>query len=261
MAIVGIRKLTREHKEIIEQLQRTKEPVLITNQGKPVAALVPVDETNAERFLVAAHPDVAPAFRDAADVETQSIEDLMAEHGDEAEAPREEGLAPVEAVRRALMPDATKLFGEEVGAQFAERAAAELATMAATATGGFAKADPGAVGRIAMLNAELFRTTLLSVAPGALAEIVGSSSLFEKGTIGPAFADAALRRASERVGLVNRRIAAHELHDAETYAITLATAIDVLGTGEGPMRTVDITPYKQRKMKQFGIEPFRLEGD
>jgi prevent-host-death family protein len=66
MSFVGVRELSRGISKTLDKLQRDREPVIITNHGRPVAALVAVDQHNLEDLVLAATPEAARR-REAAD--------------------------------------------------------------------------------------------------------------------------------------------------------------------------------------------------
>jgi prevent-host-death family protein len=73
MPIIGLRQLSRETSDVIKELQSSGEPVVITKQGRPVATIMPVDETKAEDLVLG----LAPSIREVsstADVEAFSPE-------------------------------------------------------------------------------------------------------------------------------------------------------------------------------------------
>jgi prevent-host-death family protein len=85
MAEVGIRQLSRETSRIIKEFEDNGEPVIITREGRPIGALVPVDQKQAEDLVLA----TAPEFRESArraheDVQarrSRTIEDVARERG------------------------------------------------------------------------------------------------------------------------------------------------------------------------------------
>jgi prevent-host-death family protein len=58
VAIIGVRELVRTSKDILARVVDQNEPFVITRHGKPVAALVPVDPADAERYILAAAPEM-----------------------------------------------------------------------------------------------------------------------------------------------------------------------------------------------------------
>jgi prevent-host-death family protein len=49
---VGIRELGRNPSKIIARLVETGQPVIITDRGRPVAVLTPIDEAEVEDFIL-----------------------------------------------------------------------------------------------------------------------------------------------------------------------------------------------------------------
>ena len=53
MAVVGIRELSRDTSRIIKQFEESGEPVVVTREGRPIGALVPVDQRQVEDIVLA----------------------------------------------------------------------------------------------------------------------------------------------------------------------------------------------------------------
>src|SRR4051794_528582 len=98
MAAVGLRKLSRETREVIERLEESREPVLIVRRGKPIAALVAVDGENLNQLLLAGLPEFVEERRRAdeelANSQTRPLGEVMAEI--EANEPEDEEELPEE---------------------------------------------------------------------------------------------------------------------------------------------------------------------
>ncbi len=52
MATVTLRELARNTATVLQELETTRRPALVTRNGRPVAALVPIDETALEDWLL-----------------------------------------------------------------------------------------------------------------------------------------------------------------------------------------------------------------
>lgn len=94
MPVVGLRQLSRETREVIEQLEKDGEPVVVTRHGKPIAALTPVSEQDAAALALAVVPEFVASRERAA----RAIE---AGEG----KPASELLAEFEAEDAGLEPD------------------------------------------------------------------------------------------------------------------------------------------------------------
>lgn len=85
MATVGIRELARRASSIIEDLTESREPMLITRHGRPVAYMLPVDEREFEDFVLANAPEFVEGLEEAdAELragETTSLAAFRREHG------------------------------------------------------------------------------------------------------------------------------------------------------------------------------------
>lgn len=65
VATVGIRKLTREYKEILENVEIGGQPYIVTDNGRPVAALLPIPPDWLDTLIVASMTETVEAIRDA----------------------------------------------------------------------------------------------------------------------------------------------------------------------------------------------------
>ena len=86
--VVGIRELSRDTSRIIQEFERTGEPVIVTREGRPIGALVTVDQHRLQELVLATAPEFVERRR-LADEEvrtgqTQSLRELAAERGVEA---------------------------------------------------------------------------------------------------------------------------------------------------------------------------------
>jgi prevent-host-death family protein len=77
MSTIGVRELARNASAIINELDETKEPAMITRRGRPVAYMLPVDSEQFEEFVLANAPEfvkgMAAAYRELARGETTSL--------------------------------------------------------------------------------------------------------------------------------------------------------------------------------------------
>jgi prevent-host-death family protein len=83
MQTYGIRELQRRSSEIVDELERTRRPALVTRHGKPVAVLSPIDVDALEDFILANAPEyvasMAEAEEDAREGRTRPLADIVAE--------------------------------------------------------------------------------------------------------------------------------------------------------------------------------------
>jgi prevent-host-death family protein len=80
---VGIRELGRNPSKVIARLVETREPVIVTDRGRPVAVLVPIDEHEVEDFILT-HAmqfvaDREDAEQDLVTGRTDALPDVLAE--------------------------------------------------------------------------------------------------------------------------------------------------------------------------------------
>lgn len=57
MSVVSIRDLSRNPSAVVDEVERSGRPALVTRNGKPVAALVRVDEASLEEWMLATLAD------------------------------------------------------------------------------------------------------------------------------------------------------------------------------------------------------------
>lgn len=59
MGTIGIRDLSRNASQVIDQVSSTGDPMIVTKHGRPVAALIAVDPDALEDFVLATAPEYA----------------------------------------------------------------------------------------------------------------------------------------------------------------------------------------------------------
>jgi prevent-host-death family protein len=93
--VIGIRQLSRQTAEVFDALEKTGEPVVIARHGKPIAALIQIDESRLTELIVASTPEFVDDWRAAdealarGDVQpmTEVIAELSAARESETAAP------------------------------------------------------------------------------------------------------------------------------------------------------------------------------
>jgi prevent-host-death family protein len=87
MATIGIREFQRNASKIIEQVQETGRPVLVTRHGRAAVALIAIRQDELEDFILSRAPEFAESMRqadeDLRDGRTRSASDVFAELLDE----------------------------------------------------------------------------------------------------------------------------------------------------------------------------------
>lgn len=68
MTTIGVRELARHASSIINDIERKKEPALITRRGRPVVYMLPVDSEEFEDFVLTHAPQFVEGMA-AADTE------------------------------------------------------------------------------------------------------------------------------------------------------------------------------------------------
>lgn len=92
MESYGIRELQRRPSEIVEQVEKTGRPALVTRYGKLAAVLMPIDSDAFEDYVMANAPEFVASMREAEeDVRegrTRPAEEIIAEIDAEEAAAR-----------------------------------------------------------------------------------------------------------------------------------------------------------------------------
>jgi prevent-host-death family protein len=87
MATITLRELARNTASVIQGIQSSGRPALVTRNGKPVVALVPIDEVALEAWLLKESADITRAVAGAdADLDAgrqQSVEWQQAREAEE----------------------------------------------------------------------------------------------------------------------------------------------------------------------------------
>jgi PHD/YefM family antitoxin component YafN of YafNO toxin-antitoxin module len=83
VSTIGVRELARHASSIVNGIEQSKEPALITRRGRPVVYMLPVDSVEFEDFVLTNAPlfieGMADADRELAASETASLADVRAE--------------------------------------------------------------------------------------------------------------------------------------------------------------------------------------
>jgi PHD/YefM family antitoxin component YafN of YafNO toxin-antitoxin module len=114
VAIIGMRELLRDPKKVFSEIEEKREPILVTNHGRPVAALYPVDANRAEQLMLEATSEYVESRRRAenarAEGRTRSLDQAIQEYnaGVEAGAQIETEAAVAAPALPALELDSTE---------------------------------------------------------------------------------------------------------------------------------------------------------
>lgn len=79
MPVIGLRELSRKTGATVEQLEATGEPIIITKQGHPIAALVAVDRDRLQDLVLATAPEFVRSTKEADDALAAGITRPMSE--------------------------------------------------------------------------------------------------------------------------------------------------------------------------------------
>jgi prevent-host-death family protein len=67
MPAIGIRELGRSLSAVVREIRETGEPTVVTDRGRPVVLMVPIDEAQLEDFVLANAPAFVASMRAAED--------------------------------------------------------------------------------------------------------------------------------------------------------------------------------------------------
>jgi prevent-host-death family protein len=83
MNTIGIRELARNTSRVIEDVERSKKPALVTRHGRPAVAVVPIDQDELEDWILANAPEFVQGMKEAErellEGRTFSLDEVMAE--------------------------------------------------------------------------------------------------------------------------------------------------------------------------------------
>jgi prevent-host-death family protein len=65
MSTISIRDLTHQASRVVDSVQRTGRPAIVTKHGRPVAALVPIDSEALEDWVLSQAPEFVENMRQA----------------------------------------------------------------------------------------------------------------------------------------------------------------------------------------------------
>jgi prevent-host-death family protein len=86
MTTIGVRELARNASRVVDDVGRSRRPVIVTVHGKPVAAVIPLNEDELEDYVLAYGEefirDRLEAERDLVAGRTHALDDVLAELDD-----------------------------------------------------------------------------------------------------------------------------------------------------------------------------------
>jgi len=191
MAVIGIRQLSRETSRVIQDFEETGEPVIVTREGRPIGALVPVGETELEDLVLGMAPEFRPGHdRTGMPVEEESIslEEAAAERGIELDEESSEGETADQgfvelgrvATEAELLPF-TEMFSQPLAGRVLTEANNEIESVSGEvlkAVGG-GNPDEAEVGEVTSATAAFYGRVLRYYLPRALRRAVTPDDLLE----------------------------------------------------------------------------------
>jgi prevent-host-death family protein len=263
MPIANVRKLQQSAKALLERVERDREPFVITRHGRPVAALVPIDPDDAERYLISTAPSLLETRRraEAGSGETQPLQEMASEFGvkiaDDAEESADRPGSD-EAAEKSLLPDEDIEFesvlrsfvGERLAKQVGREADGRLyllskQVLSAAETAGLGGIEDRdqvarrvqALNRVLLLHelrkllAELGTGRLRALSSGG--ETGAQAELLADGVFGGGLTEEALEQAVTRVSALNQRFLALAERQSravtiDDYELSLAAGIETL---------------------------------
>jgi prevent-host-death family protein len=257
MPIVSIRDLAHDMKAVLSRVEEEDETLLVTRNGKPVVAIVPVDPADAERYIVQSAPEMIAARKRAESARASrprySLDEVAERLGidrsetDGSPGQEEFGLGGVE---KPILPLLTKVFGGELAGSVAESVESRLTQVAsgmlqsaesegtidlASGTERAAQEE-----RLKSVYAQVFASVFGEVLADAMAERVKGFSVDmkigdrEEGLFGLTLADEALNATFRYVEALNDTIiTTGGLHGAaitvDAYETAAITGINMIG--------------------------------
>lgn len=229
MPIVSIRDLAHDMKAVLSRVEEDNETLLVTRNGNPVVAIVPVDPADAERYIVQSAPETIAARKRAESAAVSrpsySLDEVAKRLGidrsasDESPDQEESGLGEVEKPILALLTNVFRgaLAGSvaaSVGSRFTQVASRMLESAEAEGTIDLSSGTDRAVQeeRLKAVYAQVFVSAFSEVLADAMAKRVKGFSVGMKvgdrdeDLFGPALADEALNATSQYVEALNDTI-------------------------------------------------------
>lgn len=81
MPSIGIRELGRSLSAVVREIRETREPTVVTDRGRPVVLMLPIDEAQLEDFVLANAPafvaSMQAAERELAAGQTQPLQEAI----------------------------------------------------------------------------------------------------------------------------------------------------------------------------------------
>ena len=233
MAFVGVRELSRGISKTLDQLQRDREPVIITNHGRPVAALVSVDQHNLEDLVLAAAPEAARR-RQAAD------DAIAAGQGTRlADVPSDDGDASGsfdphshEALLAQLKPVHERVLGWEPSDEVLHTAAESLVQIVASVLALLRPAEEDAqqvARRVEELNTDIYTRlwthSFRDAVELRLEEMRREPGITAGGLVNERVVHATVASAADQLRAINAPLLASDTLSMETYEAGVAALV------------------------------------
>ncbi|HSZ04249.1 MAG TPA: type II toxin-antitoxin system Phd/YefM family antitoxin [Solirubrobacteraceae bacterium] len=257
MPIVSIRDLAHDMKAVLSRVEEDDETLLVTRNGKPVVAIVPVDQADAERYIVQSAPETIAARKRAESARAsrpsysldEVAEQLGIDRGEADGGPDKEefGLGEVERPILALLTNvfSGELAGsvwESVGSRFTQVASSMLESAESEGTIDLSSGTDREAQeeRLKSVYAQVFASAFSEVLADAMAKRVKGFSVGmnvgdrDDDLFGLALADEALNATSRYVEALNDTIImTGGLHGAaitvDAYETAAMTGINMIG--------------------------------
>ncbi len=137
MPIVSVRDLAHDMKAVLSRVEEDNETLLVTRNGNPIVAIVPVDSADAERYIVQSAPELIAARKRAesarASRPSYSLDQVAERLGiDRSEAKKSPGQEEHELgeVEKPILALLTEVFGGELASSVAESVASRFSEVA-----------------------------------------------------------------------------------------------------------------------------------
>lgn len=111
MAVLSVRALLRDAAAVFDSIERDQEPQVITRRGRPIAALVPINERQAEAMILSSAPTLIESRRRAtnarAEGRTTSLSDALASLDADKASQRSEQVSSSDSSGEEYLPESS----------------------------------------------------------------------------------------------------------------------------------------------------------
>ncbi|MGY3565077.1 type II toxin-antitoxin system Phd/YefM family antitoxin [Sinomonas sp. RB5] len=156
MATITVRELVRDSKRVFETLSAERTPIVVTRNGHPFAALMPIDKDQAETLLLASNPEIVEmqnaAEKVIADGGATSLDDALIRLEEESTTTQDEASDTLEVAEAGTSSEEVARDITKTADYITDATIKNVASVAASS-----QPDRQWIERIHQLNSELVR--------------------------------------------------------------------------------------------------------